>query len=405
MRPGTKLSAVNIRRWKITVVAGLIALTVPAWAQTSRVFRDGNGWVEETTGILPPGREFRALTDLGALQVQGSGTQVSYVVRKRSTENTEQAARKEFEQFRITASKLGDVVVLEGRAVGRNLNRMAADFVVQIPRLTQTVKAETKGGALSLTSIQGFVTGFTGGGAVKLDDIGGPTKIKSGGGTMDAGNIGADLVLESGGGTISVERVSGKLFVRTGGGKVRIGTAGPTTVETGAGNIEIGKCNGELRASSGGGNLNLGEIAGALTAETSGGSVRLASVTGDVKVNTGGGSVELWKVGQGANVETGGGAITVQFIGGRGKFRDSYLHTALGNVVVYLPRDLGVNVHASTEMASGGGIKSAFPGLAISSEGGQYGPKSMFGEGALNGGGPILRVRTTVGQIDIRQNQ
>jgi hypothetical protein len=56
-------------------------------------------------------------------------------------------------------------------------------------------------------------------------------------------------------------------------------------------------------------------------------------------------------------------------------------------------------------LASGSGINSAFKGIAISSEGGQYGPKSMFGEGQLNGGGPILRLRTTVGQIDIRQGQ
>ena len=27
----------------------------------------------------------------------------------------------------------------------------------------------------------------------------------------------------------------------------------------------------------------------------------------------------------------------------------------------------------------------------------------MFGEGQLNGGGPILRLRTTVGQIEIKQ--
>jgi len=186
---------------------------------------------------------------------------------------------------------------------------------------------------------------------------------------------------------------------------VKIGTSGPTTVETDAGNVEVDKCTGDVRANSGGGNLSFGEIAGNLTAESGGGSVRLGSAQGNVKVVTGGGNVELWKVGQGAYVETGGGAITVQFIGGRNQFRESYLHTALGNVVVYLPRDLGVNVHASTEMASGAGIKSAFSGLAISSEGGQYGPKSMFAEGQLNGGGPILRVRTTIGQIDFRQMQ
>ena len=361
--------------------------------------------MEETTGTLPPGREFRALTDIGSVQVQGNASQVTYVVRKRSTQSTEAAARKQFEQFRVTASKVGDAVVLEGRVLSRNVNRMAADFMVQIPRLTQMVKAETRGGALSFNSIQGAVMAFTGGGAVKVDDIGGTVKVTSGGGAMEAGNLNSDATLETGGGSISVARVSGQLFVKTGGGKVRIGTSGPATVETGAGNIEVTRCNGELRATSGGGNMNFGEVEGDLTADTGGGSVRLSSVRGNVKIVTGGGAVELWKVGQAANVETGGGAITVQFVGGRNQFHDSYLHTALGNVVVYLPRDLGVNVHASTEMASGGGIKSAFPGLAISSEGGQYGPKSVFGEGALNGGGPILRLRTTIGQIDIRQLQ
>jgi hypothetical protein len=326
-------------------------------------------------------------------------------VRKRSTASTEGEARKQFEQLRITASKLGDAVILEGRTMGRNLNRLAAEFVVQIPRLTPVVKAETRGGALSLSSIQGFVTGTTAGGAVKLDDIGGPTKVTSGGGAMDAGNIGADLFLESGSGAVSVERVSGKLFVRTGGGKVQIGSSGPATIETGAGNIEVNKCTGELRATSGGGNLNFGEIGGNLSAETAGGSVKLGSARGSVRVITGGGSVELWKVGQGAHVETGGGAIVVEFSSGRDQFRESYLHTALGNVTVYLQRDLGANVHASTEMASGVGIRSDFPGLTITSEGGQYGPKSVFAEGQVNGGGPILRLRTTIGQIDIKRMQ
>jgi DUF4097 and DUF4098 domain-containing protein YvlB len=385
-------------------------LSAPLCAQTpaqptARVFRDGNAWVEETTGTLSAGREFRAFTDMGSMEVQGTASQVSYVVRKHSNAATEEAARKQFDQFRITANKVGDVVILEGRMIGRSVNRLAADFVVQIPRLTQAVKAETRGGALSVNSIQGSVVGATGGGDVKLNDLAGPVKVTSGGGVMEAGTVGSDLYLQSGGGNVSVDKVSGQLIVKTGGGKVRIGMAGPTTIETGAGNIEVNRCNGDLRANSGGGNMNLGEIHGTVTAETGGGSVKLGSAQGYVQVNTGGGSVELWKVGQGAHVETGGGAITVQFIGGREQFRESYLHTAVGNVAVYLPRDLGVSVHASTEVANGSGIKSEFPGLAITSEGGQYGPKSMFAEGNLNGGGPILRVRTTIGQIDIRRVQ
>ncbi|HZD32841.1 MAG TPA: hypothetical protein VE779_14415 [Candidatus Angelobacter sp.] len=408
MKVQTGLKNAGFVREKVVAAAVLAMLAAPLWAQstqTSRVYRDGNAWVEETTGTLPAGHEFRALTDMGSLQVQGSATQVTYVVRKRSGADTEEAARKQFEQLRITANKIGDAVVLEGHVMGRNINRLAAEFAVQIPRLTQVVRAETRGGTLSLSAIQGMVTGMTGGGNVKLDDLAGPVKVQTGGGNMEAVNVTSDMFLQSGGGSVAVDRVSGQLMVKTGGGKIKIGTSGTATLETGGGNIDVGRCNGDLRADSGGGNLNLGDVTGSVNAETGGGNVRLSSAQGYVRVRTGGGVVELWKVGQGANVETGSGAVTVEFVGGRGQFRDSELRTASGSMVVYLPSNLGVSLHASTELASGVGIRSDLSGLAITSEGGQYGPKSMFAEGQLNGGGPSLRVRTAMGQIEFKRSQ
>jgi len=222
---------------------------------------------------------------------------------------------------------------------------------------------------------------------------------------MDASNVTSDLYLQSGGGNVAVDHANGEVVVKTGGGKVWIGSAGKATIETGAGNVDVNKCNGDLRASTGGGNLNLGDVYGSVTAETGGGTVKLGSARGDVRVITGGGAVELMKVGQSAHVETGGGSIMVQFVAGRTQFKDSMLRTALGNVVVYLPKDLGVDIHASTEMANGSGITSAFPELMINSTGGKYGPKSMSAEGMLNGGGPALRVRTTIGEIDIKRLQ
>jgi hypothetical protein len=140
-------------------------------------------------------------------------------------------------------------------------------------------------------------------------------------------------------------------------------------------------------------------------ASTTGGTVHLASAQGVVQASTGGGSVEMYKLSQGAQVETGAGAITVEFVGGRGGFTDSILHTASGNVTVFLPGNLPVTVHASSDMASGHGIQSDFPGIAVHQEGGTYGPKSAWAEGQLNGGGALLRVRTTIGQIDFRRLQ
>jgi hypothetical protein len=61
-----------------------VAAAVPLWAQQSKVYREGNAWIEETTGTMPPGREFRVNTDMGSVQVQGNSPQVSYVIRKRS---------------------------------------------------------------------------------------------------------------------------------------------------------------------------------------------------------------------------------------------------------------------------------------------------------------------------------
>ena len=391
------------RRWM--VAAATLALAAPLWAQAPKIVRDGDFWVEETTGTLSAGHEFRSVVDIGSLLVEGNSSQISYVVRKRARASSEEEARRQFEQLRISATKVGDAVILEGRLLSRSVNRLSADIVVEIPRMTQLVKVETKGGNLALSSVSGTIIGATTGGNVKVDTVSGPVKIMSGGGNMEASNVASDLYFQSGGGNVSIDRANGQVTVKTGGGQVSIGTAGPTVVETGAGNVDVKRCNGDLHASTGGGNLNLGDVYGAVTADSGGGTVKLASAKGDVRVVTGGGAVELMKLGQSAHVETGGGSITAQFVAGRSQFKDSSLRTAVGNIVVYLPRDLGVSVHASTEMANGTGITSTFTGLTISSEGGKYGPKSMSAEGSLNGGGPILRVRTTIGQIDIRQSQ
>ena len=410
------------RRWM--VAAATLALAAPLWAQAPKIFRDGDFWVEETTGTLSAGHEFRSVLDIGSLLVEGNSSQISYVVRKRARASSEEEARRQFEQLRISATKVGDAVLLEGHLLSRSVNRLSADIVVEIPRMTQLVKVETKGGNLALSSVSGTIIGTTTGGNVKVDTVSGPVKIMSGGGNMEASNVASDLYFQSGGGDVSIDRANGQVTVKTGGGQVSIGTAGPIVVETGAGNVDVKRCNGDLHASTGGGNLNLGDVYGAVTADSGGGTVKLASAKGDVRVVTGGdlhvltqllasdvrvvtggGAVELMKLGQSAHVETGGGSITAQFVAGRSQFKDSSLRTAVGNILVYLPRDLGVSVHASTEMASGTGITSTFTGLTISSEGGKYGPKSMSAEGSLNGGGPILRVRTTIGQIDIRPSQ
>ena len=395
--------AARSNKWKAAIALLAVAVAVPLCAQQSRVYREGNSWVEEITGTMPVGREVRVNTDMGSVLVQGNSPNLRYVIRKRSFAPTEAAARQQFEQLHISVARSAERNSIEGRLLGRNLNRFNAEFVVQVPRDLELVRVETRSGDLNLNSLTATILGTTGGGAVKLDDLSGPVKIASGGGNVEGGNLGADFTLSSGGGDVHINSIAGQARVTLGGGKVYIGAAKGSSITTGGGGIEVRKCDGDLRASSDGGNLNFGDVSGAVRADTGAGSVRLASANGRVQVSTGGGSVELYNVGQGAQVETGAGRIMVEFVGNRGVFTDSSLHTAAGDVSVCLPSNLPVTVHASSDMATGRGILSDFPALKIASSGGDYGPKAMSAEGALNGGGPMLRVRTTMGQINFQR--
>ena len=96
--------------------------------------------------------------------------------------------------------------------------------------------------------------------------------------------------------------------------------------------------------------------------------------------------------------------VTVEFLGNHG-FTDSYLHTASGDVTVCFANSMPVTVHANSDMASGHGIITDFPSLNISQQGGVFSPRSMSAEGAINGGGPALRIRTTIGQIAFHRCQ
>ena len=387
-------------RRKTAAAVMAVAVTLPLLAQQSRIYRDGNSWVEEITGTLPAAREFRVNTDIGSVEMQGNSPRISYTIRKRSYAPSRKGAQRQFEQMRISTGKNADTDFIEGRLLSKNLAHFSTDFMIQVPRELGVVKVETRSGILSFDSISATIFGTTGGGSVKLDNLLGAVKIATGGGTVDGGNLGGDFSLTSGGGDVHINNIAGQAHLTMGGGRVYIGTARASTIQTGAGGIEVRKCDGDLQVSTEGGNLNFGDVNGALRADTGGGSVRLASAQGPVQVTTGGGSVELYNLSQGAQVETGAGSIMVEFLAGRG-FAPSSLHTAAGDVSVCIPGNLPVTVHASSDMVTGHGIQSELSGLRITSSG-EYGPKAMYAEGALNGGGPMLRVRTTIGQINFR---
>jgi len=104
-----------------------------------------------------------------------------------------------------------------------------------------------------------------------------------------------------------------------------------------------------------------------------------------------------------ARAATGAGGIIAKFIAGGGERNDSELETSAGDITVYLSANVNLTIRAAIEMANGHNILTDFPEIRVVSEGETYGPKTITAEGSVNGGGPVLKVRTTTGDIVFRR--
>jgi len=390
---------------QLSKFGAVLLLILPlASAQQIRVYGDGGNWTQEITGSLAIAKNLKVKVDIGSVRVEGGSQQgISYVIRNHSYSDSEDKARREFENYKISAYVHGDTAWIVGDWEGGRPHKFSGEFVVNVPRGMDEIKIETEGGSVTTTGIAGRVDAQSGGGSIHLDDIGGTVSAETGGGSIDVGNVASDVRLHTGGGSIKVNSAKGKIEAESGGGSVTIisGLQG-AVLETGGGSIQVERCGGKVKASTGGGSIDLGDIGGAAEMETGGGSIHLSSAKGPVRAETGGGSIELNGV-PSARAETGAGGIVAKFVPSNGEHNDSVLETSAGDITVYLAPSVNISVQASIEVANGHNIRSDFPDIRVTTEGGDYGPKTVTAEGSLNGGGPVLKVRTTTGDICFRR--
>ena len=395
------------RASQVVGLAFVLALLAPvALAQETKVSREGGSWGQEISGSLAAAKNLRVKVDMGTVVVRGSQQQgINYVVHTRyGNSSSEQDARRQFEQYKVTAYVKGDTAWIVGDWQGSKRPRhFSGEFNVTVPREMALVKLETEGGNVEATGVGGRVEAESGGGSISFDDIGGGVAAETGGGGIDVGTVSGDLALHTGGGSIQVRHANGKVIAETGGGGVVIeaGSQG-ATVETGGGSVEIRQCNGKVKVSTGGGSVDLKDVGGSAEIETGGGSIRLNSAKGHVHAETGGGGIELYGV-PSATAETGAGGITVKLVNTGGERLDSALETGAGDITVYIAPDVALNLRATVDMGNGHRITSDFPDIHVSSEGDQWGPKTLIAEGRLNGGGPLVKVHTSSGDICIKR--
>lgn len=182
-----------------------------------------------------------------------------------------------------------------------------------------------------------------------------------------------------------------------------------TELNTSGGGITVGDLTGKVRARTSGGSITLGRLGGAVDAGTSGGHISLAESGGPAELKTSGGNISVGRVNGPADLSTSGGSIKIESAAGRlrahtsggsiragitGALRDECsLSTSGGSVRVAVDRSAAFRLDAST---SGGHVDAE--GMTLTLEKASRGRLA----GAVNGGGPLLKIRTSGGSISVR---
>lgn len=367
--------------------------------QNPRLTAELNGSVATRDGL-----RLHLVTDLGNVLVrtQNSGSVDYHVVLE--ADSSQKDAKELLKSFAISGRESSEGVYVHGQTFGRQCSgRLWVSIEVNVPR-NYSLDIQTGGGNIETEDINGRVTFSTAGGNLVAGNIGGPSRLETSGGHISVKNVTGELVAVTGGGHITTGSVAGNAVLRTGGGHIRAGTIGGIArLETAGGNVTLERAGTELVAQTGGGQIEVGEAAGMVRAKTGGGGIRVVRVSGPTNLETGGGNIYLTQVDGAVKASTGAGAITAWFApAGARQPGACELQSTDGDIVVYIPRQLPITIDARIQRGDEHRVivDPAFA-LKVSYDENSNGPRSVRAEGALNGGGEMLRLRTVEGNIRV----
>ena len=314
------------------------------------------------------------------------------------------------------------------------------------------------GGDLLAHTTSGEIKVLKAGGKVEISDAGGDIYLREAAGDVKAGTTSGKIVIESAkgaveandaGGNIRIEAVDKNLNARTTSGSIYVGVArgdrvklgdaggdlevlraeGSVAANTTSGTIKVRYVRGKLEARDAGGDIIIDEAAADVSAQTMSGSVKIKRVGGNLEVGDAGGDIRVEEVGGNATVHTTSGVIALGVVQGKvdahgagteitvAQVRDvvtahttggsvrvafagepkagSRVEVLGGGIEVSLPRSAAFDLEAHS---TGGTVKSDLP-VSVTTSG-----HSPFGElkGAINGGGPLLRLRASSGDIRVK---
>jgi hypothetical protein len=280
----------------------------------------------------------------------------------------------------------------------------APELAVTVPRALRQILVETRGGDVQASNLDGEMEARSAGGQINVDGIKGRCELRTGGGDIQVGSVGGSVRCYSGGGVIRVQSAGAESWFETAGGEILVHQAmGPVHAATAGGNIRVDRALSTVFARTAAGLIQVQQADGAVTAESYGGAIQVNAANG-VRCDSAGGPIRLRNVGGPLRASTASGSILAELLAGN-RIENSTLSTNAGDITVFIASNLPLTVAARNESVGAlGRIISDFPeiqGKPVS----QPGTSPVVAEGALNGGGPVLRINVVGGTIYLRRQK
>jgi len=371
------------------------ALAVTALAQGP--VRDGKLWTDTASGTIASTGMLRVSAS-GAVTVRGEArADVAYTVKRRARTTNAADAQKVLESMVVRSFERAGWTVIE---VADGDPRLGfADIFVRVPRILRETVVSSRGGAVQVVDLAGAVRTETIAGPVEADQIHGSLTIKTGGGPVKLGRVSGTVECFSTGGPITAESLGGDAMLNTGGGEIVVREAkGLVRARTLGGSIRVERAAQGVRIAAGSGLIDVAQAGGPVVAETGSGSIRIQSAS-NVECQSGNGAIQVRPLSGSVRADTKSGSILVDLSGAQ-KLQNSALSASNGDITVLIPSNLAVTVQAINNSPGSHRIVSDFSEIRARLEQGNV---RSAADGAINGGGPVLRLTTTAGTIYIRR--
>lgn len=277
------------------------------------------------------------------------------------------------------------------------------DFHIQVPQKFD-LELKTMGGTISISGVNGTISGRTQGGSLIFNKLKGDLQMKTMGGDIELRDSEVDGEVTTMGGRISIENVVGDIKGRSMGGNVVYRNV----------RKRPGDSNGKVvRISTMGGAINVDQAESGAEVETMGGDITIQSAREYVKAKTMGGDILIKSVDGHVKASTLGGSVKVRISGDSQGKKDATLSSLGGGITLTVPDSLAMDIDIELVYTKGNQgqyrISSDFP-LQIEEDkewSREHGSarKTIRGRGKTGDGRNKIIISTVNGNIDLKKSK